>query len=154
MLKKIILSSLVLIGLGLSPVFAAETADSATSQQPVQNSYDPFAWMNPQGGGAASTPNMFDPFSWMTMMSGQPNVQNMNLARPEGWAIFMNPATYPALMNPATYAQFMSPDFYMQFANPNNWMAWMNPAAYGVYMNPNTYMQMMNPLIQFLLTMG
>ena len=87
------------------------------------------------------------PMAWMGM--GHPpatGTQQLNLARPEGYGVFMNPMNYGQFMNPATYAQFMSPAFYMQFADPNNLMAWMNPNAYAAYMNPMMYSQMMNPM--------
>ncbi len=96
--------------------------------------------------GTANPTEMMNPFAWMGVMNSQPNVQRMNLARPEGYTVFMNPMNYPQFMNPATYGQFMTPQFYMQFADPNNMMAWMNPAAYSAYMNPSTYMNMMNPM--------
>lgn len=95
--------------------------------------------------GTANPAEMANPFAWMGMMNTQPSAQGMNLARPEGYTVFMNPMNYPQFMNPATYGQFMTPQFYMQFADPNNMMAWMNPAAYAAFMNPATYMYWMNP---------
>jgi len=152
MIKKILLAFIILLGLGTT---FTSTAQSESGNQALDNQastdVNPFAWMTAPGGDApgsntVANTNMFDPMSWMAMMSGQSGASNMNLARPEGWAIFMNPGTYPALMDPATYGQFMNPGFYMQFANPGNLMSWMNPASYGAFMNPATYMQMMNPM--------
>jgi len=126
MFNKILLAVLLTIGTGLN-AYAAETTQQS---QPAANQVvNPMEWMN-----------------MMPMMGNQQNVNSMNLARPEGWSVFMNPMNYPAMMNPATYGQFMNPQFYMQFADPNNMMAWMNPAAYGQFMNPSSYMQMMNPM--------
>jgi len=68
-----------------------------------------------------------------------------NPARPDGWAVLMNPVNFGQFVNPATYAQFMQPGFYMQFADPANAMAWANPVAYQQFMNPASYMQMANP---------
>ena len=89
------------------------------------------------------------PFDTSTVMPmGNPSLQ-FNLARPEGWAMFIDPrahaSAHAALMHPATYAQFMQPQWWMQFADPNNMMAWMNPASYATFMNPATYMGWMNP---------
>ena len=137
MFKKLILTGLLAASMSIGSVSANEDETAAS------NSANQGNWMASSAGG-----NMFDPMAWMSMMSGQSGqgVGNLNLARPEGWATFMNPATYPALMNPGTYAQFMNPAFYMQFAEPQNMMSWMNPASYAAFMNPNTYMQMMNPM--------
>ncbi len=139
MLKKTLLAIMLLGSLGGTAVIAAES----TNQAGASTAANPFGWMMP---GGTTNANAFNPMAMMPMAGAYPNTGNMNLARPEGWSTFMNPATYPAMMNPATYGQFMSPQFYMQFADPNNMMAWMNPAAYGQFMNPNTYMQMMNPM--------
>ncbi len=124
MIKKIIAPLVLAFSLGTGNAIAADA---------------PAAGANPT--------DMFNPMAWMNMYNTQvPNVQRMNLARPEGYAVFMNPMNYHQFMNPATYGQFMTPQFYMQFADPNNMMAWMNPAAYSAYMNPSTYMNMMNPM--------
>lgn len=82
MIKKIIVPLVLALGLGSGSVFAAEPAATA----PVPSA------------------DMMNPFSWMGMMNaGVPNVQQMNLARPEGYAVFMNPMNYHQFMNPATY---------------------------------------------------
>jgi len=106
-----------------------------------------FSMLPQQSHAQQQAMNWFDPASWgMTAPAGGvAGVPQFNLATPNGWAVFMNPATYPAMMNPATYSQFMQPQFWMQFANPNNMMSWMNPGAYSQFMNPMTYMQWMNP---------
>ena len=75
----------------------------------------------------------------------KPAVLAFNPARPDGWAVLMNPAAYGQFVNPATYAQFMQPGFYMQFADPATMTQWANPAAYQAFMNPAAYMQMANP---------
>lgn len=105
------------------------------------------AWAASAGGSAPNPAQA--PFDASTMMPmGDPNLP-FNLARPEGWAMFIDPrahaSAHAALMNPATYAQFMQPQWWMQFANPNNMMAWMNPASYATFMNPATYMGWMTP---------
>lgn len=127
MLNKILIALMFISATTMGSVSAVET-DKQT-EAPGANTINPMDWMK-----------------MMPMMGNQQNVSAMNLARPEGWTVFMNPNNFAAFMNPATYGQFMSPQFYMQFADPNNMMAWMNPAAYGEMMNPNTYMQMMNPM--------
>ncbi len=125
MINKIVASIVLVLGLGMGNAYAAETP----------------------AAGTANPMDMMKPMSWMGVYNNQvPNVQGMNLARPEGYAVFMNPMNYHQFMNPATYGQFMRPEFYMQFADPNNMMAWMNPASYAAYMNPATYMNMMNPM--------
>ena len=97
-------------------------------------------------GNAPQTAQTYNPMAWMNMMNTPAaGVHQLNLARPEGYNVFMNPMNYGQFMNPATYSQFMTPQFYMQFADPNNLMAWMNPNAYAMYMNPMAYSQMMNP---------
>ncbi len=126
MFIKMLLAVLLTIGTALN-VNATETTNQA--QAPAANTVNPMDWMK-----------------MMPMTGNQQNVSTLNLARPEGWTVFMNPNNYASFMNPATYSQFMSPQFYMQFADPNNMMAWMNPSAYGEFMNPNAYMQMMNPM--------
>jgi hypothetical protein len=125
MIRTIIVSAVLALGLGSASAFATE-APATGSAQPAE---------------------MFNPMAMMGMMNmGAANAQQMNLARPEGYQVFMNPMNYGQFMNPATYGQFMTPQFYMQFADPNNMMAWMNPAAYSAYMNPAAYMKMMNPM--------
>ncbi len=125
MFNKVLIAMMFIAATATGSVFATETEQQA----PATNTVNPMDWMK-----------------MMPMMGKQQNVNAMNLARPEGWTVFMNPNNYAAFMNPATFGQFMNPQFYMQFADPNNMMAWMNPAAYGEFMNPNAYMQMMNPM--------
>jgi len=125
MISKIIAPLVLALGLGSGVAFATEVP-ATTATQPAE---------------------VFNPMAFMGMTNTTaPNAQQMNLARPEGYQVFMNPMNYGQFMNPATYGQFMSPQFYMQFADPNNMMAWMNPNAYSAYMNPASYMQMMNPM--------
>lgn len=125
MIKQTLVSALLAIGLAAGAVSANNATDTTS---------------NPQAATVAN------PMPWMGMMNTPgASAQQLNLARPEGYAVFMNPMNYGQFMNPATYAQFMSPQFYMQFADPNNMMAWMNPASYQAYMNPMAYSQMMNP---------
>jgi len=142
MIKKSLITMTVVFGLIGVPGFAAELANGAAAGN--QNMPTPYAGMTAPMNSANA--GMFNPMAMMPMMQGHPNVHAMNLARPDGWSVFMNPGTYPAMMNPATYGQFMNPQFYMQFANPNNMMAWMNPNAYSAFMNPATYSMMMNPM--------
>lgn len=119
----------VMMGLALAMVMSfSMLPQQSHAQQQSFNWFDPASWMGAPMGGA--------------QMGGVPQ---FNLATPNGWAVFMNPQTYPAMMNPATYSQFMQPQFWMQFANPNNMMSWMNPGAYSAFMNPMSYMQWMNP---------
>ena len=124
MLSKILIALTLVTTTGI--ISANETTDQ--TQPPAANTVNPMDWMK-----------------MMPMMANQQNISSLNLAKPQGWTVFMNPNNLAAFMNPATYGQFMNPQFYMQFANPNNMMAWMNPAAYGEFMNPNAYMQWMNP---------
>ncbi len=143
MFNKILLTLALTFGAG-SGAIATESTDQ--TQAPAATTTNPFGWMM-NSAGTSGDANVFNPMAMMMpMMGGQQNAGSLNLARPEGWTVFMNPGNYAAFMNPATYGQFMSPQFYMQFANPDNMMAWMNPAAYGQFMNPNAYMQMMNPM--------
>ena len=53
-----------------------------------------------------------------------------NPARPDGWAVLMNPMNHGQFVNPATYVQFTQPDFYMQWADPAVVSQWVNPVAY------------------------
>jgi len=125
MIKQILAPVLLTLSLTTSGAYANSAADTS-SNPPSTEAVNPMAWMG-------------------TMNTPAAGPHQLNLARPEGYAAFMNPMNYGQFMNPATYAQFMSPQFYMQFADPNNMAAWMNPASYQAYMNPNSYMQMMNP---------
>ena len=104
MIKKFLVSIALVTALGMGTAYAAD------AQAPA--------------AGAANPAEMMNPFAWMGVYNNQvPNVQRLNLARPEGYAVFMNPMNYGQFMNPATYGQFMTPQFYMQFADPNNMMA-------------------------------
>jgi len=129
MIKKIIAPLVFVLGMGSGAAFATEAPVTPGAQSTTQPA------------------EMLNPMAFMGMTNpAAANAQQMNLARPEGYQVFMNPMNYGQFMNPATYGQFMSPQFYMQFADPNNMMAWMNPNAYSAYMNPASYMQMMNPM--------
>jgi hypothetical protein len=118
----------IFLGLGLAVVMSISVLPQQSHAQQA-GTYDPASMINP-----------------LSFMGGAGGQAKFNLARPSGWSVFMNPATYPQLMNPATYTQFMQPQFWMQFADPNNMMSWMNPMEYMAYMNPMTYMNMMNPM--------
>ncbi len=125
----------ILVALMLFTVAGTVSATETEKQAPAANTVNPMDWMK-----------------MMPMMGNQQNVSAMNLARPDGWTVFMSPDNYTAFMNPATYGQFMNPQFYMQFADPNNMMAWMNPASYTTaakgtttafnWFDPKVWMQM------------
>lgn len=146
------LSAALIYTLPISVNAQTSGSEGATSESsvPVPNMFDPSTWMQNQAGAAQGAPG--GGFNWSSlgnlfaMPGGQQGGVPLNLARPGGWTVFMNPATYPQLMNPATYGQMMTPQFYMQYMNPSNWMSWLDPSAYAAFINPMTYMQMLNPM--------
>ena len=64
--------------------------------------------MTPAQTASENTGNStFNPMAaWMPMMGNQQNFNSVNLARPEGWSVFMNPMNYPAMMNPQSIQPF------------------------------------------------
>lgn len=137
---KSIISLLVGIGLGVTPLISSAQDQSQSSTIEVPNMFDASA----QGGSAGA--GGFDLSNLGAVFSTPDSVPQLNLATPGGYAAFMNPTTYAQMMNPAFYGQMMSPGFYTQFINPSNWLSWMDPRAYAPWINPQTYIQPMNPL--------
>ncbi|MCG6871005.1 MAG: hypothetical protein LJE84_01845 [Gammaproteobacteria bacterium] len=90
-----------------------------------------------------------NPASWFANAPQPGSTMVFNPARPEGWAVIVDPnshtAWHMAFTNPANYAQFLKPDFFLEFLKPENLMAWMNPASYAVFMDPNTWLYWMTP---------
>ena len=71
MIKKIIAPIVLALGLGTGSAYAVGAPATG-------NAYGAPAT------GAANPAEMMNPFAWMGKMNSQPNVQHMNLARPEG----------------------------------------------------------------------
>ena len=88
-LKGLLLGAAMIAGLGIGQA-QAQTQGTAPSGADM---FNPFTWMGmagPATGAApAGTMNMFDPMSMMGMMMGQPQPGALNLARPEGWIVFI-----------------------------------------------------------------
>lgn len=159
MIKRTITTAALALGLGLSAVSGAQTAEQDWQKQWSGGAEGGFSildaatWVAPLKGVPGAVPSAkaysFDPWrpdTWTakSFVQAAPTPK-FEVSRPSGWVAFLKPSTYAGMMNPATYSQFMLPEFWVQFVNPISYLSWMNPFEYTEFFNPLVYLQWINP---------